>query len=522
MTLAPLPVEGAEVWPTTRFKVFAGNPFIGDTMIGTDQIDDLVGLDWFEFEDRIGAPDKATIREIERALGEAAQWYKRKGFPPPLLEPIIDTDDGPAYQVYVCSKELDLTIKYAVLDFLGQGDLNLVQSVWNQCGYDRKKDKTVAGLYYTPCGDNSTRTKIIIINSDKSLDDNNKLTELGYQTIAHELMHAIVANTPLGQSKSNCKMTKWITEGLPDAISFDIAEDEWVGRYRPGIENKEVTKRWGYRPYFDRLPHPLATYTTSSFWRYIADSHLDGWGVLLTRDKPGAAPGLLDIPMPGGRGWRHEVNWLDKGLRGKFNLGLDDMYGLFVNNFAYRIAPMKDFAKPPTKENHEYWVERLFGQCAKVGLKTASSQEVTLELKGLASACIWVEPTNAPGFIQITFQAGSDDLTLLEDIRIGRTGTALVVRANPIAYTPHADTQYLASWRDMPQDGSKRTLYVVSNIANVAVRRPIQIHRLWAAYDDQLKPGAWYLRLSGAVHHRRWRRSPNAWRNSGHGTNQHT
>jgi len=320
----------------------------------------------------------------------------------------------------------------------------------------------------------------MVVNSDKALDANGKLTELGYQTVAHELMHAIIANTPLGRSDSNCKITGWITEGIPDAISFDIAEALWKNRYRPGTTTGQVIKRYGYRPYSERLPQsgkvpiPLqtppaslkATYTTSSFWRYVADAHLDDWGVLVTRDKPGAAPGLLDIPMPGSQGWRREVTWLDKGLRGKFNLGLGDIYGLFVNHFAYRVAPMASYQGKPAKDNLEHWVGLLFDDCAKVDLKTASSQEVTLDLKGLASACIWVEPTNAPGAIQVTFQAGSDDESLLEDIRIGRTGTALVVKANPIAYTPNADTQYLASWRDMPQDGSKRTLYVVSNVAN--------------------------------------------------------
>ena len=49
LTLSPWSAQGAEPWPTTRFKVFAGNPYIGPVANARgDTSSD--GFDWLEEE----------------------------------------------------------------------------------------------------------------------------------------------------------------------------------------------------------------------------------------------------------------------------------------------------------------------------------------------------------------------------------------------------------------------------------------------------------------------------------------
>jgi hypothetical protein len=275
----------------------------------------------------------------------------------------------------------------------------------------------------------------MIVNSTQSLDSQGRLNELGYQTLAHELMHAIVANTAMGRSDPDCKAQGWITEGIPDAISFDIAEKLWDSRYTLGMTSPDVIKRYGYRPYLETLPQRGSvaipgggdlkdTYSTSSFWRYLADSHPEGWKVLLTPGGTGAK-GLLDRPL-GGAGWRNEVDWLNQALLDKFNHDLGEMYGLFVNNFALRLAPMASYQGKPAEQNLDHWSKIVFGGCKKVDLPDKGSQTVSLHMKHLGSACILVKPVTQLGLVQVSFIASSNDKSLLEDIVVGRAGTTLV------------------------------------------------------------------------------------------------
>jgi hypothetical protein len=455
ITSNSLPAYGEPTtWTTTRFQVFVGAPFMGSNttgnVFGTANLDD-------EYEDE--RPPPSAVADVERAFSEAASWYKRKGFPAPNLETIVETDNGPAYRIYLCN--------YREGGFL--------------CGYDPAKNKTDAGFYVPLCFEDKTRTRFIYLNWDRVIGTTLGLNETGYQTIAHELMHAIIDNTPSGTPSSCGSTGGWITEAIPDAISFDIANEIWMpqNRYTQDQSDPAIQKRYGYRPYLESLPQrgtvPVpqesylikATYTSSSFWRYLADSHSDGWaGLLLTKRKRGAAPGLLDIPIEGTPGWAREVTWLDKGLSGKFNLNLDGMYALFANNFAYRLAPLEEYAGEPARDNLKDWAEKLFDNCAGVDLSTVPKQSVTLDLKRLSGRCIWVGPTNSPGFTQITFSAESQDLSLLEDISIGQPGSTRVLRGIT-AEKPGSPGWHVASWLDFPQDGSKSSLYVVSNAARI-------------------------------------------------------
>jgi hypothetical protein len=454
--------QGAEAWPTTKFKVFTGNPFMGDN---------LIDFELMEFND-LFSPDSNAIREVERALSEAAEWYKKNGFPPPLLQPLVSTDDGYAYQVYVCSPEWDntlATISSNILSGIANSLGGSAELRWGEC-------TGAAGKYYSECGHDSTRTSIIVINSDVSFTDWGELTELAYQTLAHELMHSIIANTPFGRTHQSCTVTHWITESLPDAISFDLAEELWKDRYNSDNSDGALIKRYGYRPYNVRLSEGENgrfvagidrfdfKYTTSSFWRYINDSHARDWGKLLV--QPAAAPGLLNTTMEAGPyDWRRESAWFNKGLKDKFNLSLARMYGLFVNNFAHRPPPFKNYRGRPAETVIPKWLEKLFGECQNVNLASSSSQEVELKLARMSTACIWVE-IGSPGLHQVSFQSFSEDESLLKDIMIGRTGTTNVVDAT-ISLAPGSSSAFVAGWLGFQQDGATRGAYLVSNMADV-------------------------------------------------------
>ena len=468
-----LPAYCDNAWPTTRFKVFAGNPFIGETHWAAGGRVSSDGFDLLEEEYPPGPDylDPVAKQDIERAFTEAAQWYIKMGFPAPRLEPLVRDDEGLYYRIYVCKR------------YTG-----VMTSSYSNCGDDPPPATKSSGGYLPLCLGDTTRTYIMVMNPLKNLDGK-KLNEVGYQTVAHELMHAIITNTKFGRQHHTCTVGFWITEGLPDAISFDLAENKWQGRYAPGNGNGALAKRYGYRPYSQRLPEGGRSvvapgrsnpsdfkYTTSSFWRYVADSN-NGWKGLLVNSK---GNGLLDVTAPGLASdrsrayWQSEVTWLDKGLYRKFNKNLNEIYGLFVNNFVFRIPPMEEFRVPPmeelrmkpAEETFPKWAEGLFGTCHVVNLSAATQQTITVQLRKLAARCIWVEPPGVQGTIQVSFQASSSDESPLKDIRIGRAGTFLDVSAKR-ATAPGNSSGFLGGWLGFQQDGAKRTLYVVSNVAEI-------------------------------------------------------
>ena len=453
MVLLVLPTQyafGAEGWTTTRFEVFVGNPFWDLNSATNNAAGNIFGYSVFDTEDADDPMHPRAIETVERAFAEAASWYKRKGFPPPNLMPMVDTDNGPAYRIFLCKDR--------------GGDF--------RCGYDPESEVTKAGMYLPKCDGNPTRSRIIYLNRDKILRGI-RLNEVGYQTIAHELMHAIIANTPFGRAATDCgAIGGWLTEGLPDAIGWDITEELWQGRYEPDTRSENLVKVYGYRPYKEslpqrgnvRVPAPVgamvgtmaATYTTSSFWRFIKNAYPKGWQVL------SAPNGLLSTPMTG-RGWQNEVKWLDDGLYRIFKIRLQDFYVSFVSFFAHAVPPMETFRDSPAEDSIPEWASVLFGECAEFDLSSASTQEVILRIERLATRCLWVQTPNIPGSVRITFSAQSVDVSLFKDIVIGLPGQAGSTRGLP--GSPDGGGRYYGTWQDFPQDGSKRQLYLVSNIA---------------------------------------------------------
>lgn len=152
MALIAAPHATAEAaWAIQKFQVFAGAPYFraGGTI-------DVVGVDWAEAEDWFPGFDPA---EVEQAFNAAAAWYSRKGFPEPLIEPKVETENGRACRIYVCSEGL------------------MVSTAW--------------GAYMGACARSRGARPIFYLNADGPAFRNKKLTAEGYQTVAHELFHAL-------------------------------------------------------------------------------------------------------------------------------------------------------------------------------------------------------------------------------------------------------------------------------------------------------------------------------------------
>lgn len=473
-------------WPTLEFEVFPGNPWVGSTLY-----EFLGNYDWLETEDWIFRMSDEQIQEFERAFNEAAAWYQQHGFPPPELEINEDAEGGPKYRVYVCSYEWDRQLWDKLVDLtnsigsaisgenpdLQNFELGALEPEFSRCG----GAEGYTGAYISDC--NPGRSGIFYINRDGVLRPDGRLTELGYQTLAHEMFHAIWPKTVAGRSQDRCYTGKWITEGLSDALGWDIAEELWRHRYTPSTRDADIGKRWGTRPYYERLPQRGAInlassgvefpvgYRSSSFWRFLADVHPRGWNIFVSAGRPGP-PGLLDLPLEGSRGWAREVNWLDKGLRGKFNYGLDAMYASFTGWFVYSIPPYSNFKNRPldSLEVLDEWAKLLFDECEEIDLRVEPMRKVNLSLKGLASRCVWIGPTGTAGAQSLMFQVAHDDLDLLRDIWISQPGTTLQVRGSYTGEVPGGPARFITTWAEFTQDGSKPNLYVISNVA----RKPDQ------------------------------------------------
>ncbi|MGK2924461.1 MAG: hypothetical protein ACSLE2_02460, partial [Lysobacterales bacterium] len=161
LTLAPALTLGAQSWPTTKFEVFVGSPFIDQT-VGGGIAGGLLGAETLDDEDDEDLPHPSAVMELEKALHEAAVWFKNKGLPAPALEPLLDTDDGLVYRVYLCK-------------WHGEGF---------RCGFDPASGTTSSGMYLPQCAGDPTRSRILFLNRDKTIIGMG-LTESGYQTVAH-------------------------------------------------------------------------------------------------------------------------------------------------------------------------------------------------------------------------------------------------------------------------------------------------------------------------------------------------
>ena len=188
----------AAQWPVKDFVVFFGEPWssnVPDLVEIGRYVTDESSYELDTREDRPAHIPESTVTEIENYLGLVARRYEALGFLPPTLEPVIRQADGRfAYRVYLYDTDQDAPASYST-DCAG-GVLRRIIRV------DLDNPSSPAGL---------------------AIGQNGKITDKGYQDLAHELFHAVQASYPL--FKENCALGDWIFEGTADALGVDLARE---------------------------------------------------------------------------------------------------------------------------------------------------------------------------------------------------------------------------------------------------------------------------------------------------------
>ena len=445
-------------WAIQRFEVFAGAPYQRD-----GGAVDVVGYDWAEVEDWFPDFDR---EEVERAFNEAAAWYSKQGFPEPLLEPIVDTPHGPAYRVYVCTEAWWLSLQvsqfWQKLQSLFSGPQAHV-SHWSSCGRSLGAESSSWAAYSGRCAVSKGARPVFFVNADGPAFRNGKLTAQGYQTVAHELFHAIQSNTVQGKSPEPCKAGKWIGEGQADAVSMDLLDDKWSGITQPTSDGW-ITKSRGIRPYNKKLTEDPQGYTTSSFWRFLGDLN-GGYDFFTT--APDGSPGVFDFEIHDTGNWRSEVSWLDAGLYSRFNMNLNELLGMFMNDYAMRIPP-QSWTSGNAEDDLPRWVKGILGECEEITLSgRKTSHEFFLRIDPVAGGCAWLTVNVPQATTQVSLQTASADVSLFKDIWIGLAeGDAIVTQGMMAGTSPKDPSRNLGIWADFTVRSGFPALLTFTNAAN--------------------------------------------------------
>ena len=178
--------------------------------------------------------------DMESYLEGTAELLQQWGFPEPHLSDVVTRADGKkAYRVYYTNVSRAAGI------------------------YD-------PGLFNLPA---------IFLNAN-SIVGKTGVLPAGYGTLSHEVIHAVQYATPFFKASGasgNSRFNSWLTEGMADAVGWDIYR-----KLRPGREGDVLDlEMWGQRNYgkelvvkrpSTRFSNPsLEAYHTSSFWRYLAE-----------------------------------------------------------------------------------------------------------------------------------------------------------------------------------------------------------------------------------------------------------
>ncbi len=396
-------------WQTTNFKVSLQRPDIGEIFWQGDgrailrEGATLLGLG--------EQPSSALIQEIETFLHETAVLYERWGYPDPVasgwLRPVVSGDDGnDAVQVYL----------YDIGEKLG--------------------------AYYNDC-DGAPEIRSILLNS-KIMFEGGRISDSGYQTMAHELMHPVIFASNFAASQNRCRIGKWINEGIPDAVSYYVIRRLRNLSLRSKNKAPVFLKVFGGRNYSQRLHDPDITrdsgrqdYFTSSFWRHLAEisyvEHASGGdhpGSVKARENYSYVASLLSQPLarPGREG---ELTWLSQWMKRTPHVGqnLSRVFAQFAASFAdhmsYRIPPLSNVSE---REREQKWLNKTFTDCPTIVL-SADQSSVTkiLQIEKVAARCFHVDVrSTALVPAELVIEEGTLPKSALKRLRIGAFGGHLV------------------------------------------------------------------------------------------------
>jgi len=448
--LTVMPFAAAEAaWEITRFEVFAGAPYMRD-----DGAVEVIGFDWAEAEDWFPGFDR---KEVEEAFNAAAVWYSRQGFPEPLLQPIVQTESGPAYRVYVCSEELMVSKAFYNFAEWAKAKAGLEGDIpnWASCEF--------WGAYGGACARSKGARPTFYLNADGPAFRKGRLTVKGRQTVAHELFHAIQANTVMGRSLNPCEQNGWIIEGMADAISIDLLDILWKSHPQPK-DDEWISKKFGVRPYYENLALDSSGYPVSSFWRFLAGWN-GGYDYLLT-DRDGT-PGVLDFEIHEAGKWQSETSWLDAGLYTKFSTRLNEMLGQFMNDYSMRVAPLS-WTTGDAEKDFPRWVKGVLGDCEEIVLSDRKpSQIFSRNIAPVGGDCAWLTVNVAQATAQVSLQAETDDLSVFKDIWVGMpSGNTVLTDAMVAGTSPTDPAKSLGIWHNFTVPSGIPVLLTFTNAAD--------------------------------------------------------
>jgi len=189
------------------------------------------------------------------------------------------------------------------------------------------------------CDDPSKVTVIQINPTSDTIFKDGKLTEKGYQDLAHELFHTVQYAYPM--FKKNCEQGAWIVEGTAEAVGIEAA--------RKILNIKPYTFcQIGLRPYSEKLyaykiggwnDKPCMqsrAYQSQSFWQFLGEYNSASGR---PNPKQFVSPSYSYLheffnTQHKSSCWKDEYEWLDTALWKKFGFGLSRAYPSFIGTFS--------------------------------------------------------------------------------------------------------------------------------------------------------------------------------------------
>lgn len=394
-------------------------------------------------------------KQMEAYLKEVATELEAYGFPPPALKPVVDTLDGRrAYRIYYVSL-------------------------------------TSARSRYEPTYDIHFLIDLpdpVIFLHDKNIVSSGKILDGGYNTMAHELFHAVQHATPFyrAHKKDNDPVGSWITEGQATAVGYDVTR-RLRGGNRPEQFLAEKNSYWGLRDYskplvVTRQPGqnpPEIAYQTQSLWRYLAeldDARRPGGPY----PPPGATPGTVDYRylayllnrVPASTTPDGALAWLDSGLASyqRFGYGFHRTYADFISTFAAYGGKRGESGSIDRSEIlTELWMVDGFGGPPLLELNP-DQRKVTMpvRIEKVASQGFDVELSGFGNEVGVTVEVETSSLPLLNQLKVSMPGGQRV--ALPVANGIDPNTgKARTRWTFRMTDKSVGSNYLlISNIAGQA------------------------------------------------------
>lgn len=461
LLLSAWPLAVNAEWTTTRFEVFFGSPWTSNNpgVVSSGRIVEGIGIpsDWWTLDEAQPRPafiPEATVAEVELYLREVAEWMEAAGFNEPELEPLVEGSDGQlAYRIYLHDMQTGVPARYG--NACLEGQLRQYIEVDIEAGADNG----------------------FVINGS------GRITDKGYQDLAHELFHAVQAAYPLFDG--NCDLGDWIVEGQAQAVGADAA-----------LALRKVNTRdpayWGARRYHEPLwvqddpPCPASgacparndAYWTASLWRYLGEMQT------LKGQYPGPAfiepdysylHRFLIRPLGGPPSEANELEWLDHNVSHTnfgFGKSLDRVYATFATTFASYPDTRQAQSTAPNASKRGQWQDLLFDGCQPVAINPDQTPvTVTMDLAIVSAACLRLEAT-AGGVKAVSVTAHHDGSGAYADLWVGTQQGQAVGKPLEVRVLENE----FAEWRfRVDFEPGEETLMVISNVAADAEETGAQI-----------------------------------------------